>query len=327
MSELFVIVEHRLGEIRDITFEMLWKAGELAETLSSNLTAILIGHEVNSIAEKISDRADKIIIFDDEGLKNFNADIYKEIISRLIEESKPTLTLIGNTSWGMELAPCLSIRAGLPLATDCIDIISKNGNLIAQRQMYSGKIFANVSFAESDGYILTIRSGIFPTDRIGDRQAQIVQKDFPLKDITVKKNFIEFVETAAGDVDITQAELLISVGRGIGEEDNITIVKELAEALNGILSCSRPIVDKNWLPKYLQVGTSGKSVTPKVYIAVGISGAFQHLAGISGAGTVIAINKDPKAPIFRTADYGIVGDLFKIVPVLKDKILEVKKGG
>ena len=327
MSELFVIVEHRLGEIRDITFEMLWKAGELAETLSSNLTAILIGHEVNSIAEKISDRADKIIIFDDEGLKNFNADIYKEIISRLIEESKPTLTFIGNTSWGMELAPCLSIRAGLPLATDCIDIISKNGNLIAQRQMYSGKIFANVSFAESDGYILTIRSGVFPTDRIGDRQAQIVQKDFALKDITVKKNFIEFVETAAGDVDITQAELLISVGRGIGEEDNITIVKELAEALNGILSCSRPIVDKNWLPKYLQVGTSGKSVTPKVYIAVGISGAFQHLAGISGAGTVIAINKDPKAPIFRTADYGIVDDLFKIVPVLKDKILEVKKGG
>lgn len=326
MSELFVIVEHRLGEIRDITFEMLWKAGELAETLSSNLTAILIGHEVNSIAEKISDRADKIIIFDDEGLKNFNADIYKEIISRLIEGSKPTLTFIGNTSWGMELAPCLSIRAGLPLATDCIDIISKNGNLIAQRQMYSGKIFANVSFAESDGYILTIRSGVFPTDKIGDRQAQIAQKDFALKDITVKKNFIEFVETAAGDVDITQAELLISVGRGIGEEDNITIVKELAEALNGILSCSRPIVDKNWLPKYLQVGTSGKSVTPKVYIAVGISGAFQHLAGISGAGTVIAINKDPKAPIFRTADYGIVDDLFKIVPVLKDKILEVKKG-
>jgi len=326
MSELFVIVEHRLGEIRDITFEMLWKAGELAEMLSSDLTAILIGHEVNSIAEKISDRADKIIIFDDEGLKNFNADIYKEILAGLIEESKPTLTLIGNTSWGMELAPCLSIRAGLPLATDCIDIISKNGNLIAQRQMYSGKIFANVSFAESDGYILTIRSGVFPTDRIGDRQAQIVQKDFALKDITVKKNFIEFVETAAGDVDITQAELLISVGRGIGEEDNITIVKELAEALNGILSCSRPIVDKNWLPKYLQVGTSGKSVTPKVYIAVGISGAFQHLAGISGAGTVIAINKDPKAPIFRTADYGIVDDLFKIVPVLKDKILEVKKG-
>jgi len=142
----------------------------------------------------------------------------------------------------------------------------------------------------------------------------------------LKKDFVEFVETAAGDVDISQAELLVSVGRGIGEEENIALVKELAEALNGVVSCSRPIVDKNWLPKYLQVGTSGKSVSPKVYIAVGISGAFQHLAGLSGAGTIIAINKDPKAPIFRTADYGIVDDLFKIVPVLKGRVLETKKG-
>ena len=154
----------------------------------------------------------------------------------------------------------------------------------------------------------------------------MVQKDFSLEDSSLKRDFIEFVETAAGDVDIAQAELLISVGRGIGEEENIALVKELAEALNGVLSCSRPIVDKNWLPKYLQVGTSGKSVSPKVYIAVGISGAFQHLAGITGAGTVIAINKDPKAPIFRTADYGIVDDLFKIVPALREKVLETKKG-
>jgi electron transfer flavoprotein alpha subunit len=326
MSELFVIVEHRLGEIRDITLEMLWKAGEIAQEHSYNVTAILLGHEVSSIAENLSDRADKIIIFDDERLKDFNADIYKEIITGLIEESKPTLTLIGNTSWGMELAPCLAVRTGLPLATDCIDIAFKDGKLIAQRQIYSGKIFSNVSFSSSAGYILTIRSGVFAKDRIGDRQAQIVKRGFPLKDIRLKKDFIEFVETAAGDVDISQAEVLISVGRGIGEEENIALVRELAEALNGVVSCSRPIVDKNWLPKYLQVGTSGKSVSPKVYIAVGISGAFQHMAGLSGAGTVIAINKDPKAPIFRTADYGIVDDLFKIVPVLKEKVLETKKG-
>jgi electron transfer flavoprotein alpha subunit len=326
MSELFVIVEHRLGETRDITFEMLWKAGELAQEPSYSVTAVLLGHEVNPVAESISDRADKIIICDDERLKNFNADICKEIIAGLIEESKPTLTLIGNTSWGMELAPCVAVKAGFPLATDCIDIMFKDDKLIAQRQMYSGKIFSNVSFSSSAGYLLTIRSGVFPKDTIGDRQAQIAQKDFPLKDMALKKDFIEFVETAAGDVDISQAELLISVGRGIGEEENISLVKELAEALNGVVSCSRPIVDKNWLPKYLQVGTSGKSVSPKVYIAVGISGAFQHMAGLGGAGTIIAINKDPKAPIFRTAHYGIVDDLFKIIPVLKDKALEAKKG-
>jgi len=326
MSEIFVIVEHRLGETRDITFEMLWKAGELAQNLSHTVTAVILGHEVTSLVENISDRADKIITFDDERLKNFNADIYKEIISALIEESKPVLTLIGSTSWGMELAPCLSVKTDLPLATDCIDIIPKDNAFIAQRQMFNGKIFANVSFAKSEGCLLTIRAGVFSKDKIGDRKAEIIQKDFPAAGIPVKKSFIEFVETAAGDVDITQADLLISVGRGIGEEENISLIKELAEALGGVVSCSRPIVDKNWLPKYLQVGTSGKSVSPKVYIAVGISGAFQHMAGTSGAGVIIAVNKDPKAPIFRTADYGIVDDLFKIVPVLKDKVLEVKKG-
>jgi len=326
MSEIFVIVEHRLGETRDITFEMLWKAGELAQNLSHTVTAVILGHEVTSLVENISDRADKIITFDDERLKNFNADIYKEIISVLIKESKPVLTLIGSTSWGMELAPCLSVKTDLPLATDCIDIIPKDNAFIAQRQMFNGKIFANVSFAKSEGCLLTIRAGVFSKDKIGDRKAEIIQKDFPATDIPMKKSFIEFVETAAGDVDISQADLLVSVGRGIGEEENISIIKEFAEALGGVVSCSRPIVDKNWLPKYLQVGTSGKSVSPKVYIAVGISGAFQHMAGTSGAGVIIAVNKDPKAPIFRTADYGIVDDLFKIVPVLKDKVLEVKKG-
>jgi electron transfer flavoprotein alpha subunit len=326
MSEIFVVVEHRLGEIRDITYEMLWKAGDLAEKQSHSVTAVLLGHEVNTFAQDLSDRADTIIVCDNERLKNFSADHYKEILAGLIAESKPLITLIGSTSWGTELAPCLSVKTGLPLATDCIDIIAENGKLTAQRQMYNGKIFANVSFAQSAGCIITIRSGVFPKDKIGERQAQIVQKDFPLEDAKPAKEFVEFVETAAGDVDITQAELLISVGRGIGEEENIAIIKELAEALNGVVSCSRPVVDKNWLPKYLQVGTSGKSVSPKVYVAVGISGAFQHMAGVSGAGTVIAVNKDPKAPIFRTAHYGIVDDLFKIVPALKNKALEAKKG-
>jgi electron transfer flavoprotein alpha subunit len=280
---------------------------------------------MDTFAECLSERADKIIICDDERLKNFNADLNKEILGRLIKESKPILTLVGSTSWGMELAPCLSIKTGLPLATDCIDIKPENGKLIVQRQMYSGKIFANVSFASSTGCLITVRSGIFPKDKIGDRHAHIVHTEFHLPDAKPKKEFLKFVETAPGDVDITEADLLISVGRGIGDEENIGLIREFAEALNGVVSCSRPIVDKNWLPKYLQVGTSGKSVSPKVYIAVGISGAFQHMAGVSGAGTVIAVNRDSRAPIFRSAHYGIVGDLFKILPVLKAKVLEAKK--
>jgi electron transfer flavoprotein alpha subunit len=324
MSEIFVIVEHRLNEIRDITYEMLWKACELSQTHSHTVTAILLGHEVNSLAEQISDRADKVLLFDHERFKNFNAGICKKIIAGLIRESNPILTLIGNTAWGMELAPCLAVAMGYPLATDCIDISFQDGKLVAERQMYDGKIFSRVSFADSPGYLLTVRSGVFAKEPLGDRKAEIVKRDF-LDQIPSKKEFVEYVETAAGEVDISQAELLVSVGRGIGEEENIALVRELAETLGAIVSCSRPIVDKNWLPKHLQVGTSGKSVTPKVYLAIGISGAFQHMAGITGAGTVIAINKDPKAPIFRSADYGIVDDLFKIVPALKQKAQEVRK--
>lgn len=187
MNEIFVIVEHRLDEIREITLEMLRKAGELAQELSYTVTAVLLGHNVNSFAEPLADRADKIVIVDDERLKDFNADLYKEIIAGLIGESKPPLTFIGSTSWGMELAPCLAVKTGFPVASDCIDIISEDNRFMVQRQLYSGKIFANVSFAQSSGFIVTIRAGAFSNERIGDRRAQIVQKEFPLTDYTPKK--------------------------------------------------------------------------------------------------------------------------------------------
>jgi electron transfer flavoprotein alpha subunit len=154
---------------------------------------------------------------------------------------------------------------------------------------------------------------------------EIVSVPSPLTDEGLARRFLQYVEAAVGEVDITQADVLVSVGRGIKEADNIPLVKELADILGGALSCSRPVVDKKWLPKDRQVGTSGKTVKPKVYIAIGISGAFQHVAGMKGAGTVIAINKDPKAPIFGVANYGIVADLFKFVPVLKEKLKELKK--
>jgi electron transfer flavoprotein alpha subunit len=152
---------------------------------------------------------------------------------------------------------------------------------------------------------------------------EIVRTASPLTEETAAKRFIEYVEAAVGDIDITQAGILVSVGRGIKDQENIPMVQELADSLGAVLSCSRPVVDKKWLPKERQVGTSGKTVKPKVYIALGISGAFQHVAGMKASGTIIAVNKDPKAPIFNVADYGIVGDLFKLVPVLKEKVTEM----
>jgi len=320
MGEIFVVVEHRKGEVRDITFEMLFKASELCQKLSHTLTAILIGGKDEAFINNITQNADRVIAVEDEKLKDFNADLYKEILYRLIKEYSPFLTLIGHTAWGMDLAPALSVKTGFPLGTDCVDILVDNERPAAIRQIYSGKIFSRVSFKESEGYLITVRPGAFPPDEVTERKGELIKKEIPADLPEARKQFVEFVDAGAGEVDISQAELLVSMGRGIGEEDNIPVIKELAELMGGVISCSRPIVDKNWLPKYRQVGTSGKSVKPKVYFALGISGAFQHVAGISGAGTVIAVNKDKKAPIFRVADYGIVDDLFKIVAALKEKL-------
>jgi electron transfer flavoprotein alpha subunit len=320
MGEIFVVAEHRQGELREITLEMLFKANELSQTLSHTLTAIMIGAGDETFMDELTKGADRVIAVENEQLRNFNADLQKEILHRLIEEHRPFLTLMGHTPWGMDLAPCLSIKSGLPLATDCVDISVEDGRPIVIRQIYSGKIFSKVAFKESEGYLITVRPGAFPPDEVQERDGELVKKEIPGDLPEARKRFVEFVDAGAGEIDIGQAELLVSVGRGIGEQENIEESKELAELMGGVISCSRPVVDKNWLPKYHQVGTSGKSVKPKVYLAFGISGAFQHVAGISGAGTVIAINKDPKAPIFRVADYGVVEDLFKISNALKENL-------
>jgi electron transfer flavoprotein alpha subunit len=320
MGEIFVVVEHRAGEVREITYQMLWKADELSQKLSHTLTAVIMGGKDEAFVGDIAERADRVIVVEDDKLKDFNGDFYKEILYGLIKESHPFLTLIGQTPWGMDFAPPLSVKSGLPLATDCVDVLVEDGHPKVIRQIYSGKIFSKVSFKESEGYLITVRPGAFPTDKVGERKGELIRKELPADMPESRKEFVEFVDTAAGALDISQADFLISIGRGIGEEDNVKVAQELADLMGGVLSCSRPVVDKNWLPKYHQVGTSGKSVKPKVYLAFGISGAFQHLAGISGAGTVIAVNKDKKAPIFRVADYGVVEDLFKIVGALKETL-------
>lgn len=320
MNEIFVVAEHRKGEVREITFEMLFKADELCRGLSSNLTAVVIGGSDVAFVDDIAQRADRVIVVEDEKLKDFDADRSKEILKRLIEKDRPLLTLMGHTSWGMDLAPALAVKTGFPLATDCVDIMIENGSPKVVRQIYSGKVFTKVSFKESECYLLTVRPSVFPPDKAEGRQGEVIRQEIPAGLPEAGKQFVEFIEPDAGEVDISQAELLVSVGRGVGDQEKIEAIKELADRMGGVLSCSRPIVDKNWLPKFHQVGTSGKSVKPKVYLSFGISGAFQHMAGLTGAGTVIAINKDPKAPIFRVANYGVVGDLFKVADALREKL-------
>ena len=320
MKRIFVVAEHRRGEIREITGEMLSKGKELAEKTGAELAVLLLGNDVKGFAEKLTKSANKVYLVEDERLVNFNSEDYQKVIAHVINEQKPDLVLIGHTSFGMDLAPSLAVELDVALASDCIDIELEGEKLLAIRQVYGGKVNARVTFSRPFPYIITIRSGSFAVEEY-DLSGEVVQIDSPLAEDMKYKKFIEYIEAAAGDVDITQADIVIGVGRGIGDgEKNLPLVENLAKALGGVLACSRPIIDKKWLPKERQVGTSGKTVKPKIYIAVGISGTFQHIAGMKGSATIIAINKDPKAPIFNVADYGIVDDLFKVLPALQEKI-------
>lgn len=321
MGQICVVAEHRKGEIREITFEMLFKARALCRAFSLPLTALLLAGKDTGYADDLARWADRVVVFEDDRLETFNSDLYKDILNRVIRADRPFMTLIGHTSWGMDLAPALSVKTGLPLATDCVDIQAEDGRPTVIRQIYSGKLFSRVSFKESPGYLVTVRPGAFLVpDDTPVLEGEVMKQDVPVDLAEPRGTFIEFVDTGAGEIDITQADLLVSIGRGIGEEENIASIRELADRMGATLSCSRPVVDKNWLPKFHQVGTSGKSVRPKIYLAFGISGAFQHVAGITGAGTVIAVNKDRKAPIFRVADYGVADDLFKVADALKEKL-------
>lgn len=326
MKEILVIAEHRRGELRDVTWEMLFKGRQLSETVGGELSVAILGKDVKKFAEALKPKANRVFLIEDHRLEFYNAEPYEKVLIQLITERKPLLTMVAHTAVGMDFAPSLASRLPLPLATDCIGIEVKDEAFDLTRQIYGGKINAAVSFAKKGGqYMVTVRAGAFPVVEKEPLAGEVLSLPSPLTDEGLARRFLQYVEAAVGEVDITQADILVAVGRGIKEGENIPLVKEFAEAMGGVLACSRPVVDKKWLSKGCQVGTSGKTVKPKIYIAVGISGAFQHVAGMKGSGIIIAINKDPKAPIFSVAHYGIVADLFKIIPVIKDRIKELKK--
>ena len=323
MTEIFVLAEHRQGQIRDITFEMLTKGRELAEKTNSDLTAVLLGKEVKEQAKVLSEYAKKVLLVEDAKLENFNSEAYHKVLSSLINKHKPLLTMIGHTSFGVDLAPSLATALKLPLATDCIELDFEGGTLFITRQMYGGKVNVKATIQKAESYIVTVRQAAFTAQK-SVLNGEIIETLSPLSEEITGKRFIEYVLPPPGGVDITAADVLVGVGRGIKDESNMPMVEDLAKAFGGVLACSRPIVDKGWLPSGRQVGSSGKTVKPKLYIALGISGAFQHVLGMKNSDLIIAVNKDPNAPIFSFADYGVVEDLFKIVPPLKSKIYESK---
>jgi len=323
MPEILVVVEHRKQRVTDISLQMLSKGRQLADEAGAGLLAVVIGRDVGAYVEELAGWADRVMAVEDPGLAEPLAEPSQKILSAIIKERKPLLVLMGHSSFGMDLAPALSVELGLPLVTDCTDVSLEDGHVMVRRSLYNGKVNGVYSFVPSETVMVTGRIGEFPVEE-GNRNGEVEQVDSSLENEFDYKRFEGYTEQEAAEVDISQAEVLVSVGRGIKDKDNIEIAERLASALGGVLACSRPVVDNGWLPAEHQVGLSGKTVKPKLYLALGISGAFQHAVGMKGSKMIIAVNKDAGAPIFRVADYGIVDDIFKVVPLLAQKIAELK---
>ena len=316
--QIFAIAEYRRGELASASFELLNLANLIKEGGQSN--AIVLGKNSRVFAEQLAKYADKVWAVEDEALENYDPELYIDVIFELLRRNKPALLLISDTSFGREFAPCLAVKLNAPVQTDVVGVDLSDGVSIT-RYISQGKVMIDMKLRNSEFYVLTIRQRIFkegPEVR-GDIEVISIKPS-----IVPRRSFIKYIDPQVGEVDITREDVLVTVGRGIGDLSKMNIAEELAKLLGGVVAGSRPVVDYGWLPKDRQVGVSGKAVNPKLYLGLGVSGAFQHIMGMSDSELIIAINKDPEAPIFEVAEYGIIGDIFEIVPELVHKLRQIK---
>jgi electron transfer flavoprotein alpha subunit len=312
MSDVLAVAEHRRGSLRDVSFELISAGRELAEEQGGDLHLAVVGGDVDAFAGELNREGVDVVHTVDEG-EEFNHDVYVQAVEQLYAEVAPTALLIPNSVNGLDYAPAVAERLDVPIVTDAI-AFSDEDTLEVTREMYASKVATTVD-VDADESVITVRPAEWPQTE-GEGDAEVQSFDAEIDESAIRSTVTGFEEVGGGDVDISDADVLVSVGRGIEEEENIELVEALADALGATLSSSRPIVDSGWLPKNRQVGQSGKVVTPDVYIAVGISGAVQHVAGMKSSETIVAINTDPNAPIMDIADYAIVDDLFDVVPAL-----------
>ncbi len=314
-QDVLVVVEHLDGKIADITFEMLAMAKDAASQTGGAVVAAMIGGN-DDIAGQLG-AASKLYKIDGAGLENFNPESHAASVKAAMDAASPRITMVGHTSTGMDLASGLSTKGKIPLAASVISVES-GSETKAVGQLYGGKM--NVTSYLGDGpCIVSIAAGAASADAgkvDGAPAVEVVAA--PATDGRV--TFKQLIPPEAGDVDITTQDILVAIGRGIGNEDGVETAQELAEALDAAVAASRPIIDAGWLPKSRQVGKSGLKVTPKVYLALGISGAPEHLEGMKGAATIVAVNTDKNAPIFSVADYGLVGDLYEVCEELTEAL-------
>lgn len=319
---ILIVAEQREGELRKISYELVSEGRRLADQLGQQLTALLLGSNIKEKASELGKYgADKVIVADDERLATYTTDAYATVIAELAQKHEPAIMLLGASVQGKDLSGRLAAKLGVGVAQDCVEFSIDGGNLVAKRPIYAGKAYATVTYKDSVPQIATARPNVLKLNEPDEsRSAEVVDAEFSLDDSQFTTKVVEFQQEAGGKIDLTEAERIVSGGRGMKGPENYHILEELADLIEATVGASRSAVDAGWRPHSDQVGQTGKVVSPNLYIACGISGAIQHLAGMSTSKVIVAINKDPEAPIFQKADYGVVGDLFDVVPALKEQI-------
>ena len=326
---ILVVVEQREGKLNRVSWETITAGQAIAAATSWTLEAAVAGSNASAIAPEVATKkVAKVYSVESPKLDPYTPDAFSAALKQLITTKQPRLVLMPHTYQVRDFVPKLATAMGRAVISDCIGFKHENGKLLFTRQMFQGKLAADVSFASDAPWFATFQNGAFRADKAeaGASPAAVETVAVDIADGVVRNKPQEVFKEAKQAVDLTQAEVIVAVGRGIKEQKNIEIAKQLADALGADLAASRPICDNGWLPMDRQIGSSGQTVAPKLYLALGISGAIQHIVGMKGSRTIIAVNKDSEAPIFEIADYAIIGNLFDIVPPLTEEIRKVKAG-
>lgn len=326
--KILAVTELRQGNWNNASFEMLVAAQKIAAATSSFVSALVMGHGVSAYSRELSElMVQEALAVDHELLKDYTPDGYAIALKQVIEQTKPDLVLFPHTYQVRDFAPKLAASLGKGMIGDCIEFRAEGDKLTFVRQMFQGKTVADVTFTGPGPWFVSFQSGAFRADQLGKMPGgarPFSEIKIELKPEQIRTKPLELFKEAKSAVDLTQAPLIVSIGRGIKAPENIAQAEALAKAMGAEIAASRPICDEGWLPMERQIGSSGQTVAPKLYLALGISGAIQHVVGMKGARTIVAINKDQNAPIFEIADYGVVADIFEIMPALTEELQKSK---
>jgi len=317
---VWIYAEQRHGEISPVVYELLSEARRLSDKLGVKLSAILMGDKISDKAQNlIRHGADKVYVYDDPVLAEFQDDPYSELLAKLIVEEKPEIVLMGATNIGRSFASRVAAKIRTGLTADCtaLDVDLNTRNLLQTRPAFGGNIMATILTPRHRPQMATVRHKVFkpalPDDK---RKGEVVRKEVNHKELVVRTKFLKFVADTSAKVNLADADIIVSGGRGLGKAEGFKLIEELAQALGGAVGSSRAAVDAGWIPYSHQVGQTGRTVSPRIYIACGISGQIQHLVGMSSSDVIVAINKDPSAPMMKIANYAIEGDLYEIIPAI-----------